>query len=184
MTRNIPKELEDCYEVLGLKPGASIDEIKKAFRQVSKDGIHPDAGGTAAQFRIVQGCYEKLMNYIAQQHSDNSSSKPPSGNTSSHSTSKSEPKRYPCVELDKQSFQFDATHCYGEKLIQAIIVSNADSSTLLEGRWEVSAHPSDPPHNPDIHDWISVTPGRCSSNRIECAIQVDTSKLRRLERYE
>jgi curved DNA-binding protein CbpA len=105
MTRNIPQELEDCYEILGLRPGASIEEIKKGFRKVSKDGTHPDSGGTAAQFRVVQKCYEKLMIYVAQQSSSSSSSKSPRGNNSPkspgwHSSSFS---FYP------QSLQFEAT---------------------------------------------------------------------------
>jgi DnaJ domain len=41
----MPFSKNEAYEVLGLKPGASEDEIKAAHKRLLKD-FHPDKGGT------------------------------------------------------------------------------------------------------------------------------------------
>lgn len=46
-----------AYEVLGVDPTASVDEIKKAFRLRLRQ-THPDAGGDAAAFIQVQRAWE------------------------------------------------------------------------------------------------------------------------------
>jgi DNA segregation ATPase FtsK/SpoIIIE-like protein len=47
------------YEVLGVAPTAAAQEIKTAYRNVVQR-VHPDNGGPAALFRVVQGAYETL----------------------------------------------------------------------------------------------------------------------------
>lgn len=56
-------------------------------------------------------------------------------------------------------------------------MSNSISETVLEGTWEVAPHSSDPPHTPDSHAWISFQQAKFASNRVECKIAIDTSKL-------
>ena len=41
----LPFSKNEAYEVLGLKPGASDDDIKAAHKRLLKD-FHPDKGGT------------------------------------------------------------------------------------------------------------------------------------------
>lgn len=41
------------YELLEVDPGASTEEIQAAFRRQAKR-FHPDAGGTAAHFRLIK----------------------------------------------------------------------------------------------------------------------------------
>jgi hypothetical protein len=48
-----------AWSVLGLAPGASLAEVKRAYRQRALE-THPDRGGDATQFRAVQRAYEKL----------------------------------------------------------------------------------------------------------------------------
>jgi hypothetical protein len=49
--------------------------------------------------------------------------------------------------------------------------------TVLEGWWEVAPHPSDPPHTPNSHAWISFGSRKFSGNANECSIGVNTDKL-------
>ena len=51
----------DPYRTLGLKRGASLDEVKRAYRRLAKIN-HPDAAGEAAlpRFLAIQAAYEQL----------------------------------------------------------------------------------------------------------------------------
>ncbi|MFM2105947.1 MAG: hypothetical protein RL338_979 [Chloroflexota bacterium] len=52
----------DPYRVLGLAPGAPLDEVKRAYRRLAKEA-HPDAAGTAATARFIalQRAYESIV---------------------------------------------------------------------------------------------------------------------------
>jgi molecular chaperone DnaJ len=49
----------DYYEVLGLKKGATSDEIKKAYRKLAKEH-HPDKGGSEDKFKEISEAYDTL----------------------------------------------------------------------------------------------------------------------------
>ena len=49
----------DYYEVLGLKKGATGDEIKKAYRKLAKEH-HPDKGGSEDKFKEISEAYDTL----------------------------------------------------------------------------------------------------------------------------
>src|SRR5262245_16713118 len=48
------------WSVLGLEPGATLVEVKRAFRKRALE-THPDRGGRAEDFLAVQGAYDKLV---------------------------------------------------------------------------------------------------------------------------
>lgn len=52
----------DPYRVLGLAPGAPLDEVKRAYRRLAKEA-HPDAAGSAATARFIalQRAYESIV---------------------------------------------------------------------------------------------------------------------------
>ena len=54
--------VHDPYRVLGLPRGASLDEVKRAYRRLAKQH-HPDSGGqrTLARFLEIQAAYEQLV---------------------------------------------------------------------------------------------------------------------------
>lgn len=49
----------EALGVLGLKVGATEEQVKAAYRSLSKR-VHPDAGGTDELFRRVNEAYERL----------------------------------------------------------------------------------------------------------------------------
>lgn len=53
-----PKTL---YEVLGLSPAATADQIKTAYRKAAR-ATHPDSGGSSETFHVVAEAYEVLSN--------------------------------------------------------------------------------------------------------------------------
>ncbi|QOV23667.1 serine/threonine protein kinase [Anabaenopsis elenkinii] len=91
--------------------------------------------------------------------------------------------RVPEVKLSTSVIELTATRI-GERLKQPIEVVNTMSETLLEGKWEVAPHPQDPPHTPDSHGWIVVSPREFKNNQINCDVWVDTSKLMADKFYE
>ena len=57
----VPEEDTGSYQQLGLEPGASMAEVKKAWRIRSRQA-HPDApGGAAEDFMTLKKAYEKIM---------------------------------------------------------------------------------------------------------------------------
>lgn len=57
------------YEVLGVKKDASADEIKKAYRKLSKEH-HPDVGGDEEKFKDIASAYDILSNPEKKQQYD------------------------------------------------------------------------------------------------------------------
>ncbi len=55
------------YRVLGIEEGASITEIKMAYKKLSRVH-HPDKGGPEELFHIINEAYIKLLNEYDQQH--------------------------------------------------------------------------------------------------------------------
>jgi hypothetical protein len=84
--------------------------------------------------------------------------------------------RVPEVKLSKSCLEFTAKRL-GEKITQTLAINNSVPDTLLESRWEVAPHLSDPPHTPDSHKWIWFEQSHFASNQVLCKITVDTSKL-------
>lgn len=57
-------QLMAAYRVMGLKPGASIEEIKKQYRVLALQR-HPDKGGTEAAFTELNNAYQLLLQAVS-----------------------------------------------------------------------------------------------------------------------
>lgn len=49
----------DAYRVLGLAPGASLEEVRAAYRRLIRR-VHPDLGGTSALAAMLNAAKERL----------------------------------------------------------------------------------------------------------------------------
>lgn len=90
--------------------------------------------------------------------------------------------RLPKVRFNHQNLEITATD-FGQILTETITITNPIPETTLSGRFSVAPHPSDPPHTPYDHAWISFNPQQFSGNEVECKITIDTSKLVANETY-
>ncbi|MDB4961956.1 MAG: dnaJ [Myxococcales bacterium] len=61
----LPAPARSAWSTLRLAPGASLAEVRKAFRQLALE-THPDHGGDAERFREVQDAYERLVDRLAR----------------------------------------------------------------------------------------------------------------------
>ncbi|MEG5065347.1 serine/threonine-protein kinase [Microcoleus sp. B3-A4] len=91
--------------------------------------------------------------------------------------------RLPKVRSNRDRLELTATEL-GETITEIIEISNPIPDTMLAGRWEVTAHPNDPPHTPYDHPWISFEPQKFESNNVACKILVDTKQLLASQAYE
>ena len=53
----------DAFAVLGLAPGATRTDVKRAFRALAHT-THPDHGGDAGDFRAIHAAYERLRDAV------------------------------------------------------------------------------------------------------------------------
>jgi curved DNA-binding protein CbpA len=49
----------EAYRVLGLAPGASLEEVREAYRRLMKR-VHPDLGGSSALAAMLNAAKEIL----------------------------------------------------------------------------------------------------------------------------
>ena len=66
--------MENCYQILGLRPGATLSEIRRAYREQVKK-YHPDVSGdqaTAEHFKKIVRAYEILTDQKARAIFDSS----------------------------------------------------------------------------------------------------------------
>lgn len=62
---------DDPYSILGLKKSATRDQVRAAFRRLSKQH-HPDAGGDPRQFSALKAAHDLLVDEPRRAHWDKS----------------------------------------------------------------------------------------------------------------
>ena len=61
--------LPDYYSILQVRPDASPEEVRAAYRRIAKL-YHPDAGGTSEAFQSVQEAYDILSDPVLRRKYD------------------------------------------------------------------------------------------------------------------
>jgi DnaJ-class molecular chaperone len=59
--------MKNYYQILGIDPSATADEIKRAYRKLASKH-HPDKGGDKTKFQEIQAAYNALTNPQHDQH--------------------------------------------------------------------------------------------------------------------
>ena len=59
--------MQNPYQTLGVSPGATADEIKRAYRKLASQH-HPDKGGDKNRFQEIQGAYDAITNPKSAAH--------------------------------------------------------------------------------------------------------------------
>ena len=62
--------MKNYYQILGVSPQASADDVKRAYRKLASQH-HPDKGGDTAQFQEIQEAYSVLSDPGRRQSYDN-----------------------------------------------------------------------------------------------------------------
>lgn len=55
--------LDWAYSVLGLKPDASLDDVKRNYRNLAAI-MHPDKGGYTEAMRLINQAYERITKKV------------------------------------------------------------------------------------------------------------------------
>lgn len=90
--------------------------------------------------------------------------------------------RLPDVKFTPESLELKSNN-YGEIITQNITIINPITDTNLTGKWEVVPSKYDVFIN-NIHPWISFKPWQFESNKINCQITINTSKLKLGKTYK
>ena len=61
---NVLRNLEKQFETISIPPTLSIDAVKRAFRMKALE-VHPDKGGSAADFRQAKEATDKIRSELA-----------------------------------------------------------------------------------------------------------------------
>ncbi|WP_254173357.1 hypothetical protein [Planktothrix pseudagardhii] len=89
----------------------------------------------------------------------------------------------PDVNLSQNQLDFQAQG-FNQRLTQTLTITNSVPKTLLQGKWNIIPHPSDPIIEDGKHPWIEIKPQRFQKNQVVCSITVETNLLKANQVYE
>lgn len=85
-------------------------------------------------------------------------------------------ERLSAVSLEPKTLKLEA-HIWGDVVTERIFIANTTPSMTFKGYWEIAPHPYDPPHTPDHHPWISISPRTIHGNLTTCTVTVHSHRL-------
>lgn len=117
--------MKDYYYILGLKPSATTEDVKKAYRKLSLK-FHPDKNDGdeffTERFKEIQEAYSVLIDSSKRQNYDNAKSRNTSNESQNSGTNYTPEIEY--FRSNKSSFEYDEEITFSWKII------NADKATL------------------------------------------------------
>jgi curved DNA-binding protein CbpA len=117
--------MKDYYYILGLKPSAATEDVKKAYRKLSLK-FHPDKNDGdeffTERFKEIQEAYSILIDSSKRQNYDNAKSRNTSTGYQNSGTNYTPEIEY--FRTNKSSFEYDEEITFSWKII------NADKATL------------------------------------------------------
>ena len=136
--------MEPYFRILGLQPGASVDDIRRAYRRLAKQ-FHPDVnpeGGTRERFLEIVEAYEVLMGERKPKARQSTVDHDAIRRRAKEEALRKARMRY--AEFVKQQ-EKEQNEAYGQALLWVIIGAAAILTFLaLQGpfnAWRISANP-------------------------------------------
>lgn len=183
------RELNEATDLYGL--GATLICLLTNTRSTAIDTITDDDGRINFQ-TLLPNLSQRFITWLERMVAPKRTDRFTDASAALAALQSASIVRLPDVQVSRSSLELTATHV-GAQIRAAIAVnssanrfiSNADISQdrQLEGKWEVAPHPSDPPHTPDKHAWISFDSPTFTGNA-ECWISIDTTPLIANEVYD
>jgi hypothetical protein len=123
----------DPFEVLGVTPDATLDEVRSARRKLAAE-FHPDHGGDAITMGEINVAFDAAVERLAHPVLPPPAASPPP------------PRRYPGVQYDAPSFTIDT------------LPVEAFEALLVVTSWMGEVLVDDPPYVLEVH---LTDPGPC-----------------------
>ncbi|MGK7931689.1 MAG: serine/threonine protein kinase [Microcystaceae cyanobacterium] len=83
----------------------------------------------------------------------------------------------PIIKIVPSSLSFKCDQ-WGKIYSQTLRVFDCTTNKIIQGKWEVEPHLSDPPHTPEHHDWISIIPQKSKGHDQTYKVTINTKKIR------
>lgn len=134
----------DPFSVLGLRPDATLDEVRMARRRLAAR-FHPDHGGDATRMGEINVAFDAAVAYLTNPQAPPAASAPtpaPPARTSDPSPH----RRYPGVQHDAPSFTIDS------------LPVEAFEALLIVTSWMGELLVDDPPY---VLEVLLTDPGPC-----------------------
>lgn len=166
-------DIADCYQVLGLRPGADLTEIKASYRSLARR-YHPDAnaGNEQAQERFIQvnQAYKLLLGVVKTLGEDSGDQSPTVSSNSDSGRSRrrpfatkvirKEPSAQPQPHLSERDQRLKRRSYQDlQQLLKHLRFSRAIA--LMENLARRF------PEDPEVRQWLAATYQRCGHYLIE-----------------
>ncbi len=89
----------------------------------------------------------------------------------------------PSVNFSRNSLEFQAK-TLDENLTQTLTINHSVPKPILQGKWSVIPHLSDPIIADGEHPWIVIKPKKFQKNKVVCSVTVQTNQLKANQVYE